>query len=116
MIAQNKDYQLLFPRHAGYGGENLLSEHVGFDAVEHVDEYDENREVLDPAPFDDLPEAGCVPDDVGGVVDVDLQHELVQARPPAPHRVLVLQPDGHIAGSVVAEQSRYVERPVCVQR
>ena len=105
-------HPLLLPGNMRDGRKDLLREHVGLDGVEDIDEDDEDGEVLDPAPLDHLPEAGRVLDGVDGVVNVCLQHKLVQPGPPAPHPVLILQPQRHVPSPVVTKHPTHVQRLV----
>ena len=70
---------------------NLVGEDKVLDGGGDVDEDEEEGDVLDPAPLDDLPEARPVGETLLWISDGGGHREVLTAGPCGPHAVLVSQ-------------------------
>ena len=71
--------------------DNLVGEDKVLDGGGDEDEEEEERDVLDPAPLDDLPEARPVGETLLGISQSGGHREVVTVRPRGPHTVLLRQ-------------------------
>ena len=75
----------------------LVGEDKVLDGGGDVDEDEEQGDVLDPAPLDDLPEAGAIGETLLWISEGGGHSEVVTGRPRGPHAVLVSQLYGQIS-------------------
>ena len=76
---------------------NLVGEHKVLDGGGDEDEEEEERDVLDPAPLDDLPEARAVGESLDWISHQSGQCELVTVRACSPLTVVIGQMYRHIS-------------------
>ena len=86
-----KSCNLLFIIETDQCWYNLVGEDKVLDGGGDEDEDEEERDILDPAPLDDLPEPGAVGETLLRISEGGGHREVVAVRPRGPHTVLVRQ-------------------------